>query len=78
MAVKAIHRINLHPMDSACAIGSPNTNPLGSGFLRWCKRHLAHAQLRPGPLYWAKMVAFFKKLIWDYHRVADIEFSTLG
>ena len=30
------------------------------------------------PLYWAKMVAFFKKLIWDYHRVADIEFSTLG
>ena len=29
MAVNAIHRINLYPMDSA--IGSPNTYPLDSG-----------------------------------------------
>ena len=36
-------------MDSACAIGSPNTYPVHSGFLRWIKRHLAYAQLRPGP-----------------------------
>ena len=53
-------------MDSACAIGSPNTYPLYSGFLRWIKRHLAYAQLRPGPstfiLKWPKWSRFLKSL----------------